>query len=661
MRKILTSIFIFFSFIGFSSAQEVLVGVSENAALKNQPPALKNIFGQKNDVPLELPFFDDFSGMEIYPDNHLWEDDEAYINQDYALFPVSVGAATLDAVDSNGDIYSNANVFPFEADHLTSNPVRLDSVFSPQPKALSPKDSVYMSFYFQPQGMGNDPQPGDSLVLQFLAVSLNDTVVIEGEVPAENDTVIYEGWTRVWASGGMKIDTFAQGNNYFRRVMIPITDSAKYFNDQFQFRFVNYASLADNSLMSWQSNVDHWNIDYVELDWNRSAADTISNDVTFVSGSPSFLKRYSSMPYWQYRTNFVNEMSMDFDMLIANLDDEPHNTSYIYNVYNPSGDIIETYDGGFYTLTPFYEDGYVNYPNFSNPEVTLPFPFTTDSISFEIEHVLNSDASLIHQKNDTVRSVQTFSNYYAYDDGTAEAGYGVTPSGAQLAYRFQLNDPDTLTSVRIFFNKTKNEANLQYFYLNVWADNNGVPGELLYQSESGILPEYGEGLNDFTTFEIDPVIFKTKNSTFYVGWEKTTDHILNVGYDFSRNSSDNLLYNTSGEWLPSRYQGSLMVRPVFRGGQQGNAPEPAVSDEKLKVYPNPARPDEIITIQLPASFEVSDQLTMKFYSLDGRKVYEGGFQPNFPAGQIMSKGIYLIRVYNPANQKIYSNKIVITR
>lgn len=661
MRKILTGIIVFFSFTGFSVAQEVLIGVSENAELKNQSPALKNISDQKNDVPLELPFFDDFSGAEISPDDNLWQDDEAYINQDYSLFPVSVGVATLDAVDSNGDIYSNANVFPFEADHLTSNPVRLDSVFSPQPQALSPEDSVYMSFYFQPQGMGNDPQPGDSLVLQFLAVSLNDTVVIEGEVPAENDTVIYEGWTRVWASGGMKIDTFAQGENYFRRVMIPITDSTKYFNDKFQLRFVNYASLADNSLMSWQSNVDHWNIDYVELDWNRSSADTISNDVTFVSGSPSFLKRYSSMPYWQYRTNFVNEMSLDFDMLISNLDDEPHNTSYLYNVYNPSGDIIETYDGGFYTLTPFYEDGYVNYPNFSNPEVTLPFPFTTDSISFEIEHVLSSDASLSHQENDTVRSVQTFSNYYAYDDGTAEAGYGVTPSGAQLAYRFQLNDPDTLTSVRIYFNKTKNEANLQYFYLNVWADNNGVPGELLYQSESGILPEYGEGLNGFTTYEIDPVIFKTKNSTFYVGWEKTTDHILNVGYDFSRNSSDNLFYNTSGEWLLSRYQGSLMLRPVFRSSGQSNAPEPPVTDEKLKVYPNPARPEEIITIQLPASFEVSDQLTMKFYSLDGRQVYEGGFQANFPAGQIMSKGIYLIRVYNPANQKIYSNKIVITR
>lgn len=661
MRKILTGILVFFSFTGFSVAQEVLIGVSENAELKNQSPALKNISDQKNDVPLELPFFDDFSGAEISPDDNLWQDDEAYINQDYSLFPVSVGVATLDAVDSNGDIYSNANVFPFEADHLTSNPVRLDSVFSPQPQALSPEDSVYMSFYFQPQGMGNDPQPGDSLVLQFLAVSLNDTVVIEGEVAAENDTVIYEGWTRVWASGGMKIDTFAQGENYFRRVMIPITDSTKYFNDKFQLRFVNYASLADNSLMSWQSNVDHWNIDYVELDWNRSSADTISNDVTFVSGSPSFLKRYSSMPYWQYRTNFVNEMSLDFDMLISNLDDEPHNTSYLYNVYNPSGDIIETYDGGFYTLTPFYEDGYVNYPNFSNPEVTLPFPFTTDSISFEIEHVLSSDASLSHQENDTVRSVQTFSNYYAYDDGTAEAGYGVTPSGAQLAYRFQLNDPDTLTSVRIYFNKTKNEANLQYFYLNVWADNNGVPGELLYQSESGILPEYGEGLNGFTTYEIDPVIFKTKNSTFYVGWEKTTDHILNVGYDFSRNSSDNLFYNTSGEWLLSRYQGSLMLRPVFRSSGQSNAPEPPVTDEKLKVYPNPARPEEIITIQLPASFEVSDQLTMKFYSLDGRQVYEGGFQANFPAGQIMSKGIYLIRVYNPANQKIYSNKIVITR
>jgi len=660
MRRIVTSIFVFFSIVSFTGAQEVLTGISKNVTLKNRPHP-KTLYQTLEESPLTLPFFDDFSDSDIYPDQNRWADNEAFINQDYALNPISVGVATMDAINSDGDIYENANVFPFEADHLTSRPVRLDSVFSPQPKALTPEDSLYLSFYYQPQGMGNDPQPADSLVLQFLAVSLNDTVVIDGAVPAENDTIIYEGWTRVWASGGMKIDTFAQGNRYFRRVMIPITDSAKYFNDQFQFRFVNYASLADNSLMSWQSNVDHWNIDYVELDWDRSVADTISEDVTFVSGSPSFLKRYASMPYWQYRTNFVNEMRLDFDMLIANLDDEPHNTSYVYNVYNPSGDIIETYDGGFYTLTPFYEDGYVNYPNFSNPEVTLPFPFTTDSISFEIEHVLSSDASLLHQGNDTVRAIQTFSNYYAYDDGTAEAGYGVTPSGAKLAYRFQLNDPDTLRSVRIFFNKTMNDANQQFFYLNVWADNNGVPGELLYRSEKGIMPEFGEGLNDFVSYDIDPVIFKARNTTFYIGWDKTSDAILNVGFDFSRDNSTNLFYNTSGEWLNSRYQGSLMVRPVFGVNAQNNAPQAGSSAKKLEVYPNPAHPYENITIKLPDSFNMNDHLTMKFYSLDGRVVYEGDYQQSFSAGGALTKGIYLIRVYNPADQKVYSNKIVITQ
>lgn len=639
--------------------QEVLVGVTENTYLKKQS-MLKGFSASNADPVLTLPFFDDFSEARGYPDSKRWSDNEAYINQDYGRFPVSVGVATLDAIDHQGNIYSNASMFPFEADHLTSNPIRLDSIFTPQPEALTPADSVYLSFYYQPQGNGNDPQPSDSLVLQFLATSLNDTIVITGEVPAENDTVIYEGWTRVWASGGMKADSFAQGNRYFKRVMIPVKDSAKYFNKDFRFRFVNYASLADNSLMSWQSNVDHWNIDYIELGRNRDINDTVNNDITFVSSAPSFLKRYSSMPYWQYRANFVDEMNTEFEMLIANLDNEPHNTSYVYHLYNPSGDIIETYDGGVYTLSPFFQDGYVSYPNFSNPEVTLPFPFTTDSISFMIEHVLSSDATLSHKNNDTVRAVQTFNNYYAYDDGTAEAGYGVTSSGSMVACKFRLNDPDTLKAVRMYFNKTKNSANQQFFYLTIWDDNNGTPGSIIYQSEKGLLPEYGEGLNDFVTYEIDPLVFSSRNATFYVGWEKTTEHILNVGYDFSRNASGNLFYNSSGEWMNSRYQGALMVRPVFGYTAEGNE-QPQAKTSALHIYPNPAKPHETITIDLPETFNNTTALTMRFYSLDGRLIYQGNYEHTVSSGYFPTKGIYLIRVYNPADQKIYSNKIVITR
>jgi len=650
-----------------SLSQEILVGVSENTTLKSAETG-PNYAHKSNKLTdtLSLPFSDDFSDGRSYPNPLLWSDNEAFINQDYGKYPITVGVATLDAIDANGNIYDNANAFPFEADHLTSNPIRLDSVFSPTPKALTPADSIYLSFYYQPQGWANDPQPEDSLLLEFLAIGENDTVYIEADStaipPQEADTIIRKGWNRVWAAGGQELEQFVQMNGrYFKRVMIPITDSAKYFNKNFRFRFRNFASLADNSLLSWQSNVDQWNIDYIELDWDRTAADTNHRDIAFVSAAPGFLKNYQSMPYWQYRANFIDEMDDSFEMLISNLDDAPHNASYKYNVYNPAGDNIKTYDAGSYTLTPFSSDGYVDYQPFTNPDITLPYPFSTDSIEFEVEHVLSTDVSLENRMNDTVRYTQKFYDYYAYDDGTAEAGYGLTPSGAMLAYKFQLNDPDTLSAVKFFFNKTWHNSNEQYFYLTVWNDNNGVPGQIIYQSESGILPDFSENINEFVSYDLaQPLAFNSQNETFYVGWVQTSDEILNVGFDYSRDNSDKIFYNTSGEWASSRYQGSLMIRPVF--GITGSKNESTSSKQKeIKVYPNPVRNNEHLTLKLPANAnQTPSDYRVVIYNLSGQVVHESEFRNNINIGHLV-KGAYFIDVSNHKNGNRYTKKILITQ
>ena len=50
---------------------------------------------------------------------------------------------------------------------------------------------------------------------------------------------------------------------------------------------------------------------------------------------------------------------------------------------------------------------------------------------------------------------QTFKNYFAFDDGTAEAGYGINGLGsrnAMFAYRFRSFIEDTLRAINICFN-----------------------------------------------------------------------------------------------------------------------------------------------------------------------------------------------------------------
>ena len=647
------------------NAQEVITGLHNNAVIK-----ANIITGTKStkavDTYVTLPFFDDFSSEESLPNSSLWNDKEVYINNSYAINPISIGVATLDAIDENGDIHENANSFPFESDHLTSQFIRLDSVFLPTKRAIKISDSLYLSFFYQPQGLGNAPQLGDSLVLEFLAVNENDTIFVEADPDADPpviaDTIVYEGWNHIWSSAGNTFEEFrSQTGSDFKQINIPITDSIKFFNKNFRFRFKNYASLTNNNQISWQSNVDQWNIDYVYLNINRSNIDTVYRDITFANTAPSFLAKYESMPYWQYSANFIDEMAKKINMKITNLDNTPHNATYKYNIYNSNGDLIKSYYPGVYTVSPFIESGYLNYAPFSTPPVNLFLPIGNTELHYTIEHIISGDETINNTQNDTLTREQILSNYYAYDDGSAEAGYGITPAGGQVAYRFTLNTPDTLRAVQMFFNKTWHDGNEQYFRLTVWDDNNGKPGNIIYASKP-ILPEFSETLNGFTTYYITDkyVAFTKKNTSFYVGWQQSTEETINIGYDFSRNSSSNTFYNTSGQWIESSYSGSLMIRPVF-GAKIVNydiATEPS-KKASIKISPNPAN-GNTIRISLPEEETNTSVLTTAIYDITGKMIYNRDYTTQVSTINF-DKGIYIVVLSNTQTGERYTNKLIITQ
>ena len=53
---------------------------------------------------LELPFFDDFADYEGLPDAKRWLNSQAFVNKDFAPQPPTIGMATLDALDANGNL-----------------------------------------------------------------------------------------------------------------------------------------------------------------------------------------------------------------------------------------------------------------------------------------------------------------------------------------------------------------------------------------------------------------------------------------------------------------------------------------------------------------------------------------------------------------------------
>jgi len=96
-------LFLFLFFVpSLLYGQEVLIELTSNGIVKEyyqdhyQETRVKSSLFLTD---LELPFFDDFSHSRIYPDPLLWEDKFAFINSTYSVDPVSIGVATLDAID----------------------------------------------------------------------------------------------------------------------------------------------------------------------------------------------------------------------------------------------------------------------------------------------------------------------------------------------------------------------------------------------------------------------------------------------------------------------------------------------------------------------------------------------------------------------------------
>lgn len=698
-------------------AQEILTGLSENPVIresvKKQPKQLKSsVFLRPS--PVELPFFDDFRQENHFPDTALWMNDFVFVNTDFPIFPPTWGAATFDAINERGYLYPDANPLQFVADQLTSKPIRLDSIFDPESRALTPADSIFLSFYYQPQGRGNDPQPQDSLILDFgtytgdsifsyidsISIILGDyyptDVVYPGDtlyspcdplwptrildtiyadefvtLPCDSVYVPVTDWKRIWSSEGMALDTFRMGTDtsWFRQVIIPVTDTSWFRND-FQFRFYNYASIASDNLQSWQSNCDQWNIDFVKLDLGRSILDSTHQAIAFSNRAPSFLREFQSMPFYQYQKDPTGALKFGLQMYIANLDNGNQTAQYRYDVYNDRGDSTFAYDGGSYDLAPYNQSGFTDYQPFAFPEVAGVFPpfGDRDSIYFDITHYLVGDQVL--GLADTMRFRQKFYNYYAYDDGTPEFGYGLTPAGARMGYQFTLNRRDTLRAVKMYFNKTLTGANNQFFNLAVWNNLNGRPGDLIYLQERE-RPVFEDSLYRYHIYHLDSAL--PVQGTIYIGWIQLTNHNLNLGFDASTDASNHIFYLVDTAWRKTSFKGALMIRPVF--GKPIKDEEPEIKRAKMdffRIAPNPSF-DGMIKLKfmrytqnlMNPEFtnlrdEVLQEMEIKVYNLMGQRVYSGRYEPQINLSYL-NEGIYIIRVTDHVNQLQMSEKLLITK
>ena len=605
MRKVL--IFIFMMSILALQAQEYILVLESNPLLKTTQ---KKMSKMRTTSSLSLPFLDDFSYNSYFPDNLLWEDSSVFINRSYPVNPVTIGVATFDGLDANGMAYDIlASTQGKRADSLTSKAIDLSAV-----------DSAYLLFYYQAEGLGDNPQTEDSLVLEFLSGI---------------DTLGLPIWQHIWSIAG-------QSTQEFQRMEFNIK-GANYLHTEFRFRFRNYATLS--------GNYDHWHIDYVKVDAYSAGQIPDLNDITFVYENPKLLKRYREMPWVQFVNYESVEMVDSINPLIRN-NEAGISVDYRYNVFE-NNLLIDSF--------PYIGTGWRNYNNiqeysiignYSHDPIVLIddskfISSQVDTVIFKMQHIIKTTPN-DYKNNDTLSHYQKFNSNYAYDDGVAEFAYGMNVQGAKMAYQFELNKTDSLRMIQIYFAPMQSNVSNIPFYLIVWEDNNGLPGNVLLRDT--VYPVYEERTNFHNYYLSTPIGL---DGVFYVGIEQTTNDMLNVGLDRNSLANNYMFYNVGGGWHYSQFPGAWMIRPVLRGTPIISSSNNQLKQDDIQIFPNPFSDFTTILIDNSAKnlillFDISGRLISKF------RVNKKSFQ--FSKNNLKS-GVYILQVQN--KKEVFRKKLVI--
>lgn len=615
----LKRIFLFVIFLNAclvnTPAQEVITGLQSNYSITSN--ILKENKGLTSSDTLLLPFFDDFSGHSIFPDSKKWSDNFVFINNTYSDQQITAGIATFDALDNTGRMYATASSSGFKADQLTSLPINLN---------YSVSDNIWLSFFYQAGGLADPPEANDSLTLQFFA-------------PDEKE------WHSVWKAEGTL-------DKRFKQTIIRI-DNNRYLKKGFQFRFINYASLSPNlSDPSMVGNCDIWNIDYVLLDKNRNAADTVYADVAFTLPLRSLLKSHEAMPWKQFSKVNLQEMGSSIPVHYRNNDLITRNVTRnfeIWDVYKNTSAF--TFSAGATDIGPLTTIDY---------NANLVYTYKTsnnDSALFRITASLKTD-NFDPKGNDTLIYFQVFNNYFAFDDGSSEGGYGINGLGsrnAMVAYKFVSYVQDTLRAIRICFNDSYLQANKREFDLVVWDNNNGLPGNIIYARES-VMVEQGNVINGFYNYTIPEGV--VVNNIFYVGWRQRSETFLNVGYDVNTPHAGKQFYWLNGVWSQSQVPGSIMIRPVVGSPLLITSIKDTYSKNKnlMSFWPNPAT--DYININT-GEVQLYGTAFISITDLNGHELIKVPFSERVDISSL-HEGIYFL-VISMNGRPVEYNRLIKTR
>ncbi|MFT5601458.1 MAG: hypothetical protein ACI9N1_001702 [Flavobacteriales bacterium] len=603
------------------SAEEVWPPYIVNDSLWKMPLDDDTLFFIQGDVDLFQDSSTVYFVSELAANETYWRDKFAYHNYTYAKNIQTLGVVTFDGLDDNGYPYdfSSASATGM-ADILTSKAIDLG--------VNSPADSIYFSYLYQPGGYGEEPESTDSLVLEFWSPLL-------------------QTWNTVSKVTGSV-------NDEFTMELVAVTNPI-YFFKGFKFRFINYGTLT--------GSLDVWHIDYVEMDAFRTYTDTLTVDWAFSDPSPSLIEDYTAMPWSHYEFDPYTPLKTSIEVSTYN--------SFGSSVFISPSNMDLFHEGSLllnnpYIITSPNVSGLSSFPMYYD----IPPAFWFDTILadtcavFDVRYDLSTNTITDLSVNDTLRHQQSFYNYYSFDDGTAEGAYGLISAGAELAYQFYMPSgmTDTIRAIQMHFSPTVFDVSNKTFFLQIWDDQGGEPGDLIYTSDDLNLPilykpHYNWGNNAFFEYILPQKV--AVNGVYYIGWKQVTADRLNIGFDKNINTQDRIFYKTGTSWTNTGFEGSLMMRPVFVNGKdnvlaQNEIEKPVIN---VTVYPNPA--NDILNLE----WSETNFSAYKMYDLQGKVLLQGnGSDLNSRSIYVneLVNGIYLLQLITEENQVI-QKKITIFR
>lgn len=522
---------------------------------------------------LKLPFIENFVSMSTQAN---WiQNNGTFINNSYGKNQPSVGVATLDGVNGLGTPYvflSEKSVATGVGDYLTSKTIDISDA-----KAT---DGLALSFFWQ-QGTPYDPNRNPLW-------STGERLKVYFKKPNEEFVQVWpskEVVNRIVATGIVG-DTF-----YLENVLVdPV-----YFHKGFQIKFEYYGVLFGNYAV--------FNVDNIYLDKGiaRFGADTTyteQKDYAFSHKPSNLLAKYSSIPIGHFKDAPSTVLSEKINASVYSLDEQ--------FVQDTDSSIVIT-DKGSGTRLLVGESVEFDFEDIKKAVPTyISWTLDRDALKQKIESVMSDKPTYIQTTvsvltsdsvfvTDSTSSITTFSNYYAYDDGSMEAGMGVIGVG-EFVQAYDFVKKDALNGFYIYFPKYGLNLDDTFITFNVYSALRGVDGktaDVRILTQSGVV-EYSSDSNSLNKFIFVPFSspLLVNGGRYYIGVSQDSQNSILVGTDNAKDCSKDIYYRSFDDPWKSFYSnygyGCAAIRPVVASENLAVFKQTKQTYD-VRLFPNPAR------------------------------------------------------------------------